>query len=379
MRTQIDQLAGHFHASGQFESVFIGSLIPWNDLVGDPNKGHTALADFLISRGIVAALSANVDTLVEQVAWSKKIAMRGALDGTEAMDFRNETSPLLKFHGCMLRGRENTIWSALQLGDAISGDRVRSCSDWMGLELPGKDLLVVGFWTDWEYLNDLLSNALNRTRFSSVTVVDVATRADLERKAEVLWNTLTNGTDNFQHIQASGADALEELRIAFSRAWLKRFYALAEPLVTAAGIHYTAIDPDMSCDDMYRSRCDAEGVPYNRAAKVKTPTAQAAQAAFFHHLLQGAGAVRDGAWYQQGTRKIRILQGAGEELNSVKERYREPPALVEPDIVVCAGALNSTIPGRLISSGSGSSVVRPSPGGGAQWMTLDEARIELRL
>jgi hypothetical protein len=50
MRDGIDKLAGHFHASGEFDSVFIGSLVPWNDLVGEPNAGHAAVSDLLISR-----------------------------------------------------------------------------------------------------------------------------------------------------------------------------------------------------------------------------------------------------------------------------------------------------------------------------------------
>lgn len=377
MRDNIAELAAHFHATGEFESIFIGRLVPWNALVGDPNKGHAAVADFLISRAADAALSANVDTLIEQWAWRQKIFIRGALDGSEAMAFRIDTNPLLKFHGCMIRGREDTVWTDVQLGDPIAGGRVRSCSDWMRLELPGKDLLVIGFWTDWEYLNDLFSEALNTTRFGSVTVIDIASRSELERKAETLWTTLTNGTDNFQHVEASGADALEELRVAFSRAWLRRFYALGEPLVTAEGMRYSVMDPEMSCEDLYKCRCDAEGQPYNRAAQMKEPPPQAAHASFLHHLLTQAGATHDGPWYSFGGRRIRVVQGAGQDLNSVRERYKEPPALEQPDIVACAGAFDLRVPGRLISSGTGSSVVRPGPGGGASWMTLEQARGEL--
>ena len=77
MRDDIDQLAGHFLATGEFESVFIGSLVPWNDLVGQPNHGHAAVADFLICGAADAVLSANFDTLIEQWALDRKIAMRG--------------------------------------------------------------------------------------------------------------------------------------------------------------------------------------------------------------------------------------------------------------------------------------------------------------
>ena len=48
LRDDIDGLAGHFHAQGTLKSVFISALVPWDDLVGEPNKGHAAVADLLI-------------------------------------------------------------------------------------------------------------------------------------------------------------------------------------------------------------------------------------------------------------------------------------------------------------------------------------------
>ena len=70
----------------------------------------------------------------------------------------------------------------------------------MGLTLPGKDLLVVGFWTDWGYLNDVIANALNVNPFGSVTVVDPKASADLQATAPTLWARLTGGTAHFQHV-----------------------------------------------------------------------------------------------------------------------------------------------------------------------------------
>jgi hypothetical protein len=56
----------------------------------------------------------------------------------------------------------------------------------MKLNLPGKDLLVVGFWTDWGYLNDVIAKALAVHGFGSVTVVDPQSAAALETKAIVV-------------------------------------------------------------------------------------------------------------------------------------------------------------------------------------------------
>lgn len=86
LRDDVDKLAGHFYSRGDFK-VFI-RLVPWNDLVGSPNKGHAAIADLLVSRGAHAALSANFDAMIERWAEEYKIAMQGALDGQEAVAFR---------------------------------------------------------------------------------------------------------------------------------------------------------------------------------------------------------------------------------------------------------------------------------------------------
>jgi hypothetical protein len=377
MRDDIDQLAGHFHASHQFQTVFINALVPWNALVGIPNEGHEAIADFLISKAVYAALSANFDPLIEEAAHAHKIAMVAALDGHEALQFTNESNPLMKFHGCLIRDRPNTLWTQAQLGEPPIQDRVRTCSEWMRLQLPGKDLIVIGFWTDWGYLNDVIADALDTGAFNSVTVIDPSDSADLRAKAPRLWNMLNAGSANFSHIRGSGGEALQELRTAFSWTWLRRFYALGRPLVEQAGLPYAAIEPDTSGEDSYRCRCDAEGKPYNLAAQKKTPSADAGQAAFFHHLLISAGANRDGAWYLLGGRRIRVINGGGQGLTSVRENYKEAPAAIQPDMVVCAGALDVPIPGSVISTGSGFSVVRPAPGAGPDWFTLEQARAEL--
>lgn len=145
----------------------------------------------------------------------------------------------------------------------------------------------------------------------------------------------------------------------------------------ADGRAYAALEPDGTCEDLYNGRCDAEGLPYNRAAMMKQPPSQGGAAAFFHLLLAEGGAGRAGPHYTYKTKRIRVVQGAGEALNTVRQRYREAPALSEPDFVVCAGALDLATPGRVISSGIGASIVRPAPGGGAHWLTLEQARGEI--
>lgn len=378
MRDNVEELARHFYDSGEFASVFLG-LVPWSELVGQPNEGHIAAADFLICRAIEAVLTANFDPLIENWATSMKVDMRPALDGQEAVNFARDCGPLVKFHGCHVRDRDRTLWTQAQLVDAIVSARIASCSHWMGLTLPGRDLLVVGFWTDWGYLNDVIANALNVNPFNSVTVIDPKTSAELQANAPALWARLTGGTGHFRHVRASGAEALAELRVAFSKVWARRFYDLGQPMLEANGKSYSALVPGMTSDEFYEFRRDAEGVPYHRAAKQKSPPLGAAAAAFFHLLLIGANATRNGAWYEYGGKLIRVIHGAGEAVNTIRERYKEPPAARQPDIVVCAGSLGMRVPGHLIASGRGASVVRPKAGGTTSWLTIEQARGELHI
>jgi hypothetical protein len=368
LRDDIDGLAGHFHTQGTLRSIFIGTLVPWDDLVGEPNEGHAAVADFLICGAAHAALSANFDGLIEQWSNRYKVAMRGALDGAEAVQF-TRTHPLLKFHGCFHRQPNETLWTQGQLQEPLIHERVTTCSAWMTINLPAKDLLIVGFWTDWGYLNDLLANAITVQGFNSVTVIDPAPAADLQQKAPALWNKLTGGTVLFMHIRASGAAALEELRTEFSKVWARKFFQLGAPFVRAAGGVYNAaaVDPaNWSGDQLYNLRRDAEGMPYDRAAERIAPAPEAASAAYAHILLNQAGAARAGAFYQHQGRSIRVVHGGGQSLEAVRERYNEPPSVVPTDIVVCAGADPLGTPAAVISTGQGS-----------RWLTLSEARAEL--
>lgn len=379
LRDDIDKLAEYFHARGDFGRVFIRKLVPWDELVGRPNNGHAAIADFLISRGAYAALSANFDSLIESWAEEHKIALQGALTGQDAEDTAN-TNPLIKFHGC-IRAREGTLWTRAQLADPDIKARVTSCSQWMHLNLPGKHLLVVGFWSDWAYLNDVLACAFGIEKASSVTVIDPRPTVSLQTKASKLWAKLNSLSDKFEHVQASGAVALDELRTAYSKVWAKKFYALGSPLVVAdGGVVPPAATPEaLSGEDLYNLRCDAEGVPYNRAAKRKEPDPTAAQAAFVHMMLLYAGATQQGAWLHHGGRSIRVVNGAGQGLTEVQARYNEPTTVPQPEIVVCAGAVELGVPARLIPPGRGESTIRPAPGGGARWLTLERARVELGL
>lgn len=374
LRHDLDALAGHFHQAGHFKDQFLG-LVPWAELLGEPNAGHAAISDLLVARAAHSTLSANFDPLIETWAKTRKVDLRGALDGAQATEYSAATSPLLKFHGCLDRDRDATLWTQRQLDEAAVQQRIHSIKNWLAINLPGKDLLIVGFWTDWGYFNAVLADAVAVGGIGRVLVIDPASTDVLQQKAPGLWGHLSGGP-HFTHIAGSGDAALHELRTAFSKLWARRFFRLAQAMAPGVPV------PDPSgwlSEELYDLRRDAEGVPYNRAAKQKTPAGEAAQAALAHVLLTQANATREGAWYRLNNKTIRVVHGGGQSLSSVRERYDEPTALAAPDIVICAGAVDLNLPATVVPAGAGVSVVRPAKGGSAKWLTLEQARAELEI
>src|SRR5229473_1693185 len=171
--------------------------------------------------------------MIEQWASRRKVHLRGALDGVQATAYADATSPLLKFHGCMQIDPGHTLWTQGQLALPEITRRVDSCKAWMQMNLPARDLLVVGFWTDWGYFNDVLAGILGDAATSSITVVDPQSTADLMAKAPALWATLSAST-NFVHVSASGNEVLPEIRKAYSKVWARKLYRLGAPLYQAA-------------------------------------------------------------------------------------------------------------------------------------------------
>jgi hypothetical protein len=135
----------------------------------------------------------------------------------------------------------------------------------------------------------------------------------------------------------------------------------------------------LATQDLYDLRRDAEGVDSNRAATHKTPAENVGAAADFQLLLLKSGAVREHSWFSYNGKRIRVVNGAGRDLEKVKGAFMESPALPSSDLVVCAGASDFGVPARLIAAGSGASAIRPAPGGTAHWVTTEDARAELSI
>jgi hypothetical protein len=214
----------------------------------------------------------------------------------------------------------------------------------------------------------------------SVTVVDVQNADALREKAPTLWAKLSV-VDPFTQVVGDASEALFELRTEFSKRWMKKFFRRGQPLIEEAGKAYPAdIEGEgWTGDDLYRLRQDAEGKSYAYAAQKKEPGPDTAQAALMHLLLKDAGAERNGSWYSTAGETVRIVQGAGESLASVKKRNVAAPAAPRPTITICAGAEDVAAPANIVAAGERNSIIRPNPSETTAWLTVAQARERLAI
>jgi hypothetical protein len=380
LRQNLEALAEYFVGLNTLKSHFIESVVPWTEFMRPPNPGHAAIADFLITGAAAAGLSSNYDTLIEACARQYGADFRGALDGDQATARAPKQSPLLKFHGCENLDRQNTVWAPSQLADPVVRERIERSKVWMAAHLRQKDFLVVGFWSDWSYLNSIFQDSLQGLDPVSVTVIDLSGADALESKAPDLWEIAHQPNVTFAHVQESGADALDELRRAFSENYRRQVLSAGRAAFeSATGVQ---CDPawlertNLSSDSLYGWRRDAEGVPTGKPAQAKRPTA-GEQLGCFHLLLKHAGAVQTDQGYSLTGRTIRVVNGSDDFLSTVQTRFTEAPSLLAAEIVVAVGAIDYSLPADVVRPGTPGSVMRPAASG--RWLTFEGAIKELAL
>ena len=196
-----------------------------------------------------------------------------------------------------------------------------------------------------------------------------------------LW-ALANGPQvKFTHVQESGAEALAELRTAFSLNYLRGVLAAGkaafEALIGAACDPAWLEPPDFDNETLYSLRRDAEGISAGQPAKGIRPS-QCEVLGVFHLLLRQAGAAPTPLGYDLAGRSIRVVNGAGAVLSQLRAKFIEAPAVAPTDIVVAAGATHLPLPGSVVRPGSAGSFIRPTamgevvrPGGCASSWVFD--------
>jgi hypothetical protein len=382
IRDDLEAVAEYAKAHVDFRAVFIKTIVPWDAFSTPPNQGHQAVADFVLTRASAACLTANYDILVERCGWDWGAQFNTALDGAQA-NATVDQSPFLKFHGCGFKDQERTVWTSSQfVSDPEIAARKASCEGWIQANLQDKDLLFVGFWSDWSYLNKAISESFNNTHPRSIVLVDPGDSAFLQGKAPELWALAHQVGITFTHVQESGDKFLAELRKAFSEAFLRELlrigadaFAAFRPGVIVNQAWHTL--PDLSNEQLYSWRRDAEGKTARQPATRVKPDVASPAVALAHILVRGDGWVEKGSGYEKAGKTVRIVNAGGGFVDSTRRAFSEPPAVMEADIVICAGASDLGVPADVVRDADPANVIRG--GSGAIWLDLPTAINELHL
>jgi len=381
--TDLEVLSSFALARGDLRKLILQKLIRWQPFIRNPNDGHFALADFLGAQIIEFGISTNFDTLIELAAENLgEPLFEAALDGIEAGKALSH-HPLLKIHGCCRRDKDQTLWCRQQLDETTIKNRVSASKTWLQGQLKSKDLLFVGFWSDWDYLNHVIEDCIGATEPSLVVLVDPMDAAGLATKAPNLWAWANSGKFQFHHARASGAEFLDELRKEFSIKFLEQLLAQSSKTFTALtgkAVPAITFDKSKSSADFYALRRDYGGVPGNQIVRDKRPPNTSSQVGAMHLRLIAKGAKLDEPRFVLDGNRIRIVQGAGQVLSLVQSSFsQETPPPLPDQIVICAGAADDGgVPAHLLRSGTTPSIVR-SPAGGARWVTNEIAIADLKL
>lgn len=375
----IDDQARFFFEQGQLYTVYLKTFIDRNIFASRPNAGHISIADLMLVNGITTAVSTNVDTLIEY-AGNMLFGKIGSGTSRENMlNLSNDQAPLLKIHGCW-SDPTSTIWTTGQINVEPIMTRIAECREWLGIRLSNCDLLVVGYSTDWDYLNGVLENSLGSVNPSNVIVVDTCETAELEGKAPVLYSLGQKAEIAFFHVMCSGADLLKQLRVEFSKSFIRQilksgknaFRDLKGIEADAAWLEPVSNDPEM----LWQIRRDLEGCCPNEPAKQRDP-ANESLVGMTILQLQARGAVLNGSYWELEGASIRVIRAANQALHDVEAIFSgEAAPAISPDVTVAVGAESYSLP-MSVARGSGrGSIVR---GAGGRWLSRVEAVEELNL
>lgn len=374
LNSNIEEMANHFIDRNEFQSVFIDQLVPWDRFSSKPNSGHEAIADFLECKVLEFTVTTNVDTLIELAARNiGERDFRATVDGQDVNRASWRHAPLLKLHACNQRDRYNTIWSRRQFEGDAAVSRLGAFKKWLGGHLIERDIVIIGYWTDWDYLNDLLIESVSDHEPRRVITVNPSTQDELRGKASGLWEWATGKGVDFQHLQMSGDEFLDDLRRRFSQRYIARLLENSHQTYKAlTGKQFAgALDhsQDASTHDLYARRRDSCGVSENGVVRSKRPENDQMLLGAIHLILVEEGAAMEGSHFVHNKTRYRVIRGSGQVLSKLKEQFsREPLNPLPADITVCAGAWDDGgAPDNIVRKRRAHDIVRPTTSG--EWIT----------
>lgn len=110
----INDQAEFFFQRGELASVYLRTYVDRDAFAAEPNRGHIAAADLLLTGAITTAVSTNVDCLIE-VAGTKLFGQVGVgVSREQVAGLPGQVAPLLKIHGCW-SDPPGTIWATGQV------------------------------------------------------------------------------------------------------------------------------------------------------------------------------------------------------------------------------------------------------------------------
>jgi hypothetical protein len=364
----IENLAQHFFDRNELEHVLLKQLIDWSEFVRHrPNKGHTATADFLGARICVLAISANMDTCIESAATDLGEPDFYPLVCENDLNLSQSHSPLLKIHGCATRSRHESLWCKQQLEREPLKSRLPKLVSWMQHYLPNRDLLVIGFWSDWAYLNEVLEGAVVSTEPRSVIVVDPSPQDALQAKSPALWQWATERA-TFIHVQVSGDAFLDELRSVVSCHFVWKVWQKGRAVFEGLMGQKPPPDPmdsinALSTDELYRLRRDLTGVPSGSIVRQSDADDTHELIGLLHLALFLNGAhLRSNVFDWNGT-TVRLVNTPNRLLSTVMQRHsNEPPDPDPPQRTICVGATeDGGAPANIIGRGQPGGIIRNAP------------------
>ena len=375
----IDDQAQFFLAREELYTVYLRTYVDSHAFSSKPNLGHYAISDLLLVRGISTAVSTNVDMLIELSGNMLHGQVAAAVTRDEVARVHPEKSPLLKVHGCWSRP-ETTIWAPGQTREEHFGGRLNECSQWLGVRLLDRDVLIVGYSTDWNYLNQVLDSAIGTVNPTRVIVVDPCESAEFAEKAPMLYELGQRASTEFCHVRCSGDHFLNNLRVNFSRMFVRGVLragrgAYVDVVGAAPEDHWLEPTSDKA-HELWETRRDLEGCQPNEPSTMKDPPNEPLLGLTMLQL-RARGAIPMGNLWQLDDRTIRIVRAPNRLLHDVEALYsRETAPSVSPDFVIAVGAEGVSLPTSVARGSPNDSIVR---GSSPSWLSRERAVEELEL
>jgi hypothetical protein len=370
----IEAQAEFFFAQNELQTVYLATLIDRHAFAGRPNPGHLAIADLMLSQAIQTVVTTNVDPLIETAGNNLFGQIEAGIDGATVAALPPHVTPMLKIHGCRLVDWPNTVWAPSQLNIEPVLSRVASSVPWVSQRLLNRDLVIVGYWTDWDYLNQILTEVMNAINPSRVIVIDPADSGTFPAKAPALFALGQRAANGFHHVKESGGVFLAALRRKFSQHMIRAvLHSGAGAYADDKGIAPNPAwlePPPMDDGELWLLRRDLLGCAPNAPATSTAPPNEPLLGMTLLKLL-AAGAVPDGSCWKLGGKLIRVLRAPNQILHQVEAEYDGDVApIVAPDYVIAVGAESRALPASIARGGGTPSIARTS---GGAWLSYTDA------